>query len=306
MMPKLKRPRALKPGDLVRVVASSSPFSKREFLAGVKTLQAIGLRVAYQGDIFARTPYLAGSDRRRFQELAAALGDPKTRAVFFARGGYGAARLLPMLERIRPRGTPKILLGYSDITSLLTYAQRHWGWTVFYGPVVAKDLGPHSPVATRRAFQRAITTATPLGELRFPRAVVVRSGVTCAPLVGGCLTLIHAALGTPYEIDTKDKILFLEDVNEKPYQIDRMLTHLKHAGKFLRCQGVVFGSLAGPNPLQHYIATIRDVLAFTRFPILANIPAGHSKIKLTIPFGVRAKLSSRRKSLTFLEAALTP
>lgn len=303
MKPKLKKPAALKTGDTIRIVASSSPFDKAAFLAGVTLLESWGFNIKYQKNIFDREPYLAGSDQRRFDELASALADNTTKAILFARGGYGAMRLLALLDKKRIKTPPKIILGYSDLTALLNYFEQRLNWATFYGPVVAKDMSATSDSATLNSLKAALTSTKPLGEFNFNESLCLKSGKATAPITGGCLSIITSLMGTPYEINTNEKILFLEDINEKPYQIDRMLTQLKLAGKFKKCCGVIFGSLNGPNPHAHYEQTVMSVLGNLKIPILMNFPAGHSPIKITLPLGVNVCLDAKKKSLTYLESA---
>lgn len=297
------KPKALVKGDVIHVVASSSPFEREAFLQGVKVLESFGFGVSYQADIFSKQYYLAGSDQRRFQELKKALTHKNVKAVFFARGGYGAMRLLPELARLASALTPKIILGYSDVTALLLYFQRYHAWTTFYGPVVAKDLSQQTHHLTLASLYQSITNTHALDKMQFDDVLTLKAGNAEGIMVGGCLSLIVALLGTPYEIDTQDKILFLEDTKEKPYQIDRMLMHLKLAGKFDKCRGIIFGSLATEFPAEYYIQTIQDVIK-QKIPILFNFPAGHSAVKMTLPLGVKVKISTRQRSLVFLESAL--
>lgn len=297
---KLKRPKVLQKNDPVHVVASSSPFSQKGFLKGIGKLKSFGLKPKYRKDIFSREAYLAGSDERRFQELKNALADKNAKAIFFARGGYGAARLIEKLSFVKPE--LKILAGFSDVTTLLLYAQKKWGWVTFYSPMVGGSL--YQDRLTLNSFQKTVFSRQPLGALEVPDLVSVRPGKAEGVLVGGCLTLIAHSLGTPYQIETKDRILFLEDVDEKPYEIDRMLTHLKLAGLFEKCRGVLFGSLPGPNPLNHYKRVLREIFADYSFPVVMNFPGGHCKRRYTLPFGVQVELDTRRKTLTYLEAAL--
>ena len=301
---KTQKPHALKPGSTIRVVASASPFEKDTFFRGTDLLRSLGWKVTYQASIFSKHPYLAGDDTRRFEELHAALTDPTVDAIFFARGGYGSMRLLPQLEKHKLKTAPKILLGYSDLTSLHTYFYQRYGWATFYGPVVAKDITYDMDGLTLNSLKLAVTQTKPLGKMKFAGVSALKKGSAEGVITGGCLSLIVAHMGTPFELDTNGKILFLEDINEKPYAIDRMLTQLKLAGKFKRCRGIVFGSLAGANPLDHYVETILDVLKDFDFPILFNFPAGHSEKKVTLPLGVKIKIDSRDRSLSYLEAAL--
>lgn len=268
-------------------------------MAGVAILRQWGFDCRYDKNIFTRQPYLAGSDDRRFKELARAIQDPDAKAIFFARGGYGSMRLLPHLDHLKIKTKPKIILGYSDITSLLTYFQNRLGWVTYYGPVVAKDVGKKTEALTLASLHRSLTSSESLGSLWFPGMCFIKKGRAKGNLVGGCLSLLVAALGTPYEVKTDDAILFLEDIHEKPYSIDRMLTHLKLAGKLKKCRGLVFGSLNGPNPDEHYQEAILDALSDFKGPILYGLPAGHSQPKITIPLGAPVHLDSSQKLFKF-------
>lgn len=301
-MTKFIKPSVLKPGDTVRVVASSSPFNKESFLDGVSILEGLGLRVKYRKDIFAEHPYLAGSDARRFGELKQALEDDSTNAVFFARGGYGAMRLIPFLQKIKIKAHPKIIAGFSDVTTLHLYLQKFWHWNSFYAPMIGGNMRQMSESFTLDSFRRTLMDPRPLGRFSFPDIIVVKRGLAKAKLVGGCLTLVTASLGTPFEIGTDGHILFVEDVHEKPYQIDRLLMQLKLAGKFKKCRGLIFGVLNGPNPVEHYVQTVREVFHDVDFPILMNFPSGHIPKTFTLPFGTMIEIKTRDKSLTFLES----
>lgn len=299
----MKKPFALKPGDTIRIVASSSPFSHEDFHKGIHLLKSWGFKTKYQKNIFSKKPYLAGSDERRANELVAALKDPEAKAILFARGGYGATRILPYLDRYQLPAKPKIILGYSDITALHGYFNKRGGWMTFYGPVVSKDIHEKASAVTLKSLKNALTQTTKPKPFKSSQLVVLKKGKATGELIGGCLSLIVSLIGTPYDFKTDGKILFLEDINEKPYKIDRMLTQMKLAGKFKKCRGLIF-SIPGPNPKEHYIATIKDVLKDFRGPIVFNFPAGHTKVKLTVPFGIKVRLDSYRKSLEFLEPAL--
>lgn len=302
---KTVKPKALGEGDTVRVVAVSSPFEKESFLNGVAILKSLGLKVKYRRDVFSKLPYLAGTDARRFAELKEALSDKDCRAIFFARGGYGAMRLIPSLEKWKFKPAPKIIAGFSDVTPLHLYLQKRFGWTMQYAPVVGGNLRQLDDPFTFESFKNALFRAEPLGSLRFGEMVAVKSGKAEGILAGGCLTLVAHSLGTPHEIETAGRILFFEDVHEKPYQVDRLLTHLKLAGKFRKCRGVIFGGLNGPNPFEHYVETVSDVLGKEGFPILMGFPAGHIKRTFTLPLGVKVRFDARAKTVEFLEAALS-
>lgn len=301
---KLLKPEALKSGDAIRIVASSSPFEKRHFFKGVAFLKSLGFKIKYEKGIFSKKHYLAGTDARRAHELVKALNDQSAKAVLFARGGYGMMRLLPFLDKAKLTQKPKIVLGYSDITALLGYLHHCLKWVCFYGPVVAKDIHAGASKDTLNSFYTGLTKKEPLDVFKFKDTITVTRGRVTAPITGGCLSLMVSLMGTPYEIDTDNKILFLEDVNEQPYQIDRMLMQLKLGKKFKKCRGLVFGSLAPKNKASHYIDTIKGVVKEYGFPVLFNFPAGHGHKQITLPLGVRACLDTAKQSLTYLESAL--
>lgn len=300
LMP-LKKITVLQKNDLIRIVAPSSPFDKQAFMAGVSVLKQWGFKIRYQKDIFAKKDYLAGDDKRRACELIAALRDKKTKAILFARGGYGVMRLLPYLDKARLNPKPKIVLGCSDITPLLDYCRTRFGWPTFYGPnVISEGLHNEKDVLTRSAFLQCLTAKKAWLKKTFPQSKIMRHGTAVAPIVGGCLTLICATMGTPYEMNTDNKILFLEDTGEKPYRIDRLLTQLKLAGKFKKCRGIIFGASLAHASMQENIKLIRDVLGEFRIPIVFNFPMGHTKQMVTVPLGVKAKLDTQKKTLAIV------
>lgn len=304
MKKKSKTPKSLKADAKIDVVASSSPFDRDAFLDGVLALEKSGFVIRYNDSIFKKEPYLAGSDKRRAGELIDAIKNQSSDAILFARGGYGSMRLLPFLDRIKPI-KPKIMMGYSDITSLLLYAKQKWGWVVFYGPVVAKEFTTKRGDKNLKFFKNYFTSDSAYGSHVFKELKIIKSGTVKAPLTGGCLSLVTASLGTPYEINADNHILFLEDTNEKPYEIDRLLMQLKLAGKFKKCRGIIFGTLNGPNPTSHYEAAIKSVLGDVKFPIVMNFPCGHLQNKFVLPFGVPVQLNTKTKSLKFLQPALS-
>lgn len=302
----LKKPPPLRPGDTIAVAAPASCFDREAFLHGVARLEGMGFKVRFREDIFSKKRFLAGDDARRFQELKEYLCDEGVRAVFTARGGYGSMRLLPLLETLPQDLPPKILMGYSDITSLLMFAQQRWGWVTFQGPVVAKDIGARMAAPGQASLLRTLGDPKPLGALQPAGLAALHPGRAEGRLVGGCLSLIVCSLGTPYQLDTRDAILYLEDVGEKLYSIDRMLTHLRLAGLLDQVRGIVFGPLKDAHDLPAVIMDLLlDLLADLKVPILFGFPSGHIDDSWTIPFGTRVTLDADRPALTFEESALS-
>jgi len=287
------KPPALRPGDLIGIVAPASNIKLEMLEEGRRELERLGFRTVYRPGIATTYRYFSGTDERRAAELLEMIRNPEVRAIFCARGGYGASRIIPYIEPELIRSNPKIINGSSDITSLLTFCDRS-GLVGFHGPMVATAIRQGTA-----GYDPQVLVDLLRGELvQFPLAgtSVLRSGAAEGRLTGGCLSLVVATLGTPYEIETVDSILVLEDLDTKPYQVDRMLTQLKQAGKLEGVRGIVFGEML--NCAQHVNQgyslqeVVMDVLADTTFPVLYGFPTGHtSGPNVTVPFGVRARLS---------------
>jgi muramoyltetrapeptide carboxypeptidase len=288
------KPTALRPGDLIGIVAPASNIKLELLAEGCRELERLGFRTLYRPGIATSHRYFAGSDERRAAEFLEMVRNPEVRAIFCARGGYGSARILSYVEPELLRSNPKIINGASDITNLLTFLDRS-GLVGFHGPMVATAIrqGPSG-------YDPQILLDVLGGKaVRFPLSgtAVLRPGAAEGRLTGGCLSQVVATLGTPYEIDTHDSILVLEDIDTKPYQIDRMLTHLKQAGKLEGVRGAVFGEM--PNCVQHVHQgysleeVVMDILGETTFPVLYGFPTGHTtaRANVVVPFGVRARLA---------------
>lgn len=299
----MQKPLSLKPGNTIGIAAPASSFDATAFGEGVKTLEGMGFKVHFRPDIFDRSSYLAGRDARRAAELIELIENPDIDAILFARGGYGMMRLLPALDQYAVNSKPKIILGYSDITTFLIYVQQRYGWSTFYGPVVAKDLSANAPQENKQHLLNALTCLKPLGPFTCQDASVINQGVCEGELTGGCLSLVVASLGTPYEIDTRGKILFLEDTNEKAYSIDRMMTQLILAGKLKEAKGVLLGNFVNGSEITHIRETFIDVLKDFKCPVLFDFPAGHGPLKITLPLGVNVRLTAHEKTLEYLEPA---
>lgn len=288
----MKKIRALQKGDTIGIAAPASPFDRNEFKKGVKTLETMGFQVRYRDDIFDQTRYLAGSDKRRADELMELFRDTKVKAVMFARGGYGSQRIIPLLDPHTLRSHAKPVIGFSDVTALLTFLRQECDVPTFYGPVISL-LAKDCDQMTKEQLLVALTTAGPLGEIPPNSASVMRPGRAEGKLVGGCLSLINSSMGTPYELNTKDSVLFIEEIGEKVYVLDRMLTQLKNAGKFREAKGIVFGSIITQEGEPHDVHTmIRDVLADFDGPVVVDYPAGHTKKFVTLPLGAELEIDA--------------
>jgi muramoyltetrapeptide carboxypeptidase len=305
--PKTIKPPALRPGDKIGVMAPASSFNREAFSAGCDRLRRMGYEPVYSGAIFERDLYFAGSAKRRLRELEDLLLRDDVKALIGVRGGYGSNYLLEHLDFKKFSAHPKIILGCSDLTSLLTCITDRTGLVTFHGPMLAKDISAGTFEAS--SWDHALGGAT---SWDVPAAGVeaVRSGRARGRLYGGCLSLLAASLGTPFEIHTEGAILFMEDIGEKPYQIDRMLMHLRLAGKLKGVRGFIFGEMldciqpGGQNySLQQVVAR---VLEDFKVPIAYGLKSGHvSGGNITLPLGVEAELAvdASGVQLKILEAA---
>ncbi|MEW6735706.1 MAG: LD-carboxypeptidase, partial [Acidobacteriota bacterium] len=237
------KPPALRPGDTIGVVAPASNLKPHLLKAGCEELERLGFRVKHKESISAQTRYTAGTVARRAEELNSMLVDPEVKAIFAARGGYGSMHLLEHLDTTVLAGGPKIVMGYSDITSLLIALYQQANWVTFHGPMVAKDFAAGPDHYDHNSFFNILTRALPAGRLDCRGTRVLSSGIAEGILLGGCLPLIMSLMGTRWELATAGAILFLEDSGSKPYQIDRWLTQLRLAGKLDNVRGIVFGEM---------------------------------------------------------------
>ncbi|MBI3894951.1 MAG: LD-carboxypeptidase [Acidobacteria bacterium] len=310
----IRKPPALQRGDAIGIIAPSSPVEMELLERGVRELEAIGYRIVVSDAVLARRGVFAGEHQRRAESLLRFLEDPEIRAIFSARGGYGSNYVVeylaarPFLRRLKLL-TPKIVMGYSDVTSLLLFLNQALGWAVFQGPMVAREFAGGELFYDWSSLEQ--TLSKPNSEVILESdAWSLRPGEAEGRLLGGCLPMLTATLGTPQEVDTQGTILLLEDVDEKPFRIDRMLFHLRRAGKFRQVKGVIFGEMPGCGGGATAREGLKDVIseAFRGLdiPIIFGFRFGHTTGKcLTIPIGVRARLAAQDKvTLTLLEPAV--
>ena len=288
----MKKARALQKGDTIGIAAPASPFDRNEFKKGVKTIEEMGFSVYHRDDIFDQTRYLAGSDKRRAEELMELFTNSKVHAILFARGGYGSQRIIPLLGKELIEHHPKPIVGFSDVTALLTFLRQECHLPTFYGPVVSM-LGKGCEPMTREHLMLALMTPGPLGDIPTGSANVLKPGKANGKLVGGCLSLINSSMGTPYELKTEDSILFIEEIGEKVYVLDRMLTQLKNAHKLEHVRGILFGSLVTLQGEPHDPhAMLQDVFRDFEGPIIVDFPAGHTQTFVTLPLGAELSMNA--------------
>jgi muramoyltetrapeptide carboxypeptidase len=304
------KPKALKRGDVIGIAAPASPPTPREKLnKGIRYLEQLGYRVELGSHINNRKGYLAGSDRDRASDLHQLFGNRKVKAIFTARGGYGCQRLLPLLDYRLIRRNPKILVGYSDITALQLALSAKTGLVTFSGPMVASEMATGLNSQTEEQFWECLTSTKRLPAIQTKKRYNIfsqsRSSVT-GRLLGGNLTLITMLLGTPYFPSLKNSILFLEEIGEQPYRIDRMLQKMKLAGILKEINGVMLGAFINCNPEKGKPSLklqkiCQDIFHQTHYPIISGFPYGHIKDSVTLPLGIRARLDALNRKVEFLE-----
>ena len=301
------KPLALKRGDTVGVVSLAAAIEQQSLERGLEMIRAIGFRPRLSKHVLDRDDILAGSDRQRAEELHAFFADPDIRAILIARGGYGSGRILPLLDFEAIALTPKPFIGFSDLTFLLNPILERARMVTFHGPMLAID----HPIEdrNRRSFEHLRKLLVrEIDGFEMEASHVLHPGSAEGVLIGGCLSIIVAMLATPYAPNFDDKILFLEEVGERAYRIDRMLVQLRQSGALERCAGIVFGAIRAYGGEENEARMIQrfaaEQTAGLEVPVLFGIDAGHYTNNLTLPFGVNARLDSTSRRLTILESGL--
>jgi muramoyltetrapeptide carboxypeptidase len=317
----LIRPPRLKPGDVVGVITPSTPATNPDRLALVeRTIKHFGLRVKWGKHIGQKSGYFGNPVEQRLEDLHAMFRDPEVKGVFPIQGGYGAPQLLDGIDYDLIRRNPKVFTGYSDITALHLAIHKRTGLVTFHGPNVFSALTDY----TQKHFRKAVFDAAPVGTVTNPPESnllrpkyllrTIRPGKATGRLVGGNLTLISTTMGTPYEIDTRGAILFLEDIGEEPYRIDRMLTQLRLARKLDQAAGIVFGDCVGctPNDYKPFVAAgyslgeaLDAILGSVKVPVLSGLTIGHVEDQMTLPLGVMATLDAEAGTLEIKESGVS-
>jgi muramoyltetrapeptide carboxypeptidase len=312
----LLKPKRLKEGDTVGLVLPASlSFEAGDIARAKEQLEAIGFQVKVGQHAYARQASFAGTDRQRAADLNAMFADPAINGISCFTGGWGTPRILPYLDYELIRKNPKVLIGYSDITALINSVQMKTGLVTFHGPVADSRMEPY----TLGNFRRVVMSAEPIGTLANPpkrdedlinrehRVVTIRGGRAKGRIVGGNLTLIASTMGTPYEIDTNGALLFLEDVDEKLYRVDRMLTQLWLAGKFEKIAGFAFGRCTecpAGGPSLSLGEILEERFGALGVPAISGLAFGHIEKKLTLPLGLEGTLDADAGTLTIAESAV--
>lgn len=290
-------PPALKSGDRVALVSPASPFTREAFEQGIAEVQRLGYEPVYDESVFARAMFTSGTGAVRTDAFMRAWRDPDVAALMAVRGGYGSVHLLPSLSVAQLRETPKLFIGYSDNTSLLSWLTCQCGIAALHGPMIEGGLARGAGGYDESSLLTLATAGGAGLELRPDGLSVVKAGTAVGGLFGGTLCLLAASLGTPFAFDPPPgSILFLEDVDERPYRIDRLLTQLRLSGVLARASGLVFGEMRGCDEASG-TPTARDVIeAFTADfdgPVVIGFPAGHTGGPAwTLPLGVRVRVEA--------------
>jgi muramoyltetrapeptide carboxypeptidase len=314
------KPAALKKGDRIGIIAPASNIDEPEDVNIARDMMEwLGFKPVIGKNVLKQYGYLAGKDEERADDLNEMFKRDDIDGIFCIRGGYGTLRMLPYIDYEIIKKNPKVLIGYSDITSLLLAIYKKTGLITFHGPVALSTFNDY----TMEYLNKAIFTPKPIGEVKMPRksnpvetenrVIKIGKGKASGELVGGNLTVFNSMIGTPYDIDTKGKILFLEDIGEEPYRIDRMLTQLCLTGKLKEAGGVIIGKLTDVKPSEYKPAFINNLsieeILRTRFeplniPVMYGYMIGHIKDKVTVPIGAMATINVENSVFSIDESAV--
>jgi muramoyltetrapeptide carboxypeptidase len=299
---KIRLPARLKPGGKIGIVAPAGLYDPESFLRGIHLWEAAGFEVHVPENLLDARDYLAGADGHRAEFVNRFFADKTVDAIVCARGGYGSLRILQLLDYDVIAQNPKIFVGFSDITALLTVLFDRCGLVTFHGPVVT-SLADASEISQQSLWQAVSSDRAP--EIQTPEGITVSPGSGSGIIGGGNLNTLCHLVGTPFAPSFANKILFLEDRAEAPYKIDRMLMQMKLADCFHGLAGIVLGSFEDCGPLEDILKIIKDTFADYQVPILAGLGAGHGSQNLTLPMGLEVTLDADRHLLTYQRAATT-
>lgn len=313
------KPKKLKPGDTIGVVMPASPsWAPSEIIRAKEYLENMGYNVVIGKNVNKTKGFTAASEQERADDINEMFARDDIDAVFSAQGGYGSAQLIDKIDYDMIRKHPKIFTGFSDITSLHLAIRKYCDLMTFYAPGMSRFNEEDLSDYTKESFFRTLGKAEPAGEIKKvdPKNWItsISKGACEAPVVGGCMTLVCASLGTPYEIDCKDKILFFEDLDTEPWTFDHMMSHLRNAGKLDDAAGFMIGHCNNCVPFKYepgYLCdtSLEDVLLYYLEPLgkpaLYGLPMGHGDHLATLPLGANCRLDADKKTFTVLESGVT-
>lgn len=311
-MPSMIKPKVLKEGYRIALIAPSSPVTDEKLELSIESVKFLDLEPIVYPSCTMKHGYLAGLDLLRAKDINHAFLDTSIDGIFCIRGGYGVTRLLNMLDYEMIKENPKILLGYSDITGLHTVLNMRCSLTTIHAPMPTRGWNTLDSLSLKSLTDN-IFSSEPVGQaptIEGEPIEIINPGLTEGLTIGGNLSLLTATLGSPYEINTKDKILFIEDVDEKHYRLDKGLTSLALSGKFKDCAGIILGTFADcddkdtdPQDNLTLSQIFEEVVKPFGKPTIRNFRAGHIYPHITIPMGVKTRLDATNGTVTFLESA---
>ena len=304
---------ALRRGDTIGIVAPASSFDPDNFKQGIKKLRSLGFKVKYERSIFSKYWSRPGNDDKRAHQINRMFADSSVKAIFCAKGGYGSVDIVPALDQECIRANPKIFVGYSDITFLLLYLLKTASMVVFHGPVVSGEIFEGMNPLTIEYMTRALTQSTPIGVMHIPAAKILKGGSTSGHLIGGNISMIAESISTPYELNTDNSILFLEDINENFEAINQYFKQMEEAGKFSKIKGIIFGKMVDCFDKAGKRYSMAEILTqLTKnysVPIVYGLASGHTKdafdLHVTLPLGVEAILDADNQSLIINESGVS-
>lgn len=310
------KPKRLQPGDTVALISPSSGIEPERIDAAIANMTGLGLKVKLGRSARKLNGFLAGTDTERLADLHEAFADKEVNGIWCIRGGYGATRYLPSIDFRLIKGNPKVFIGYSDITALLISIYQKTGLITFHGPAAASTFSDYTKTNVVNALMTPqvphkieISPDNAANENSVYKTETVTKGTAHGKLIGGNLSLIAAMSGTPFALQkTKGSILFIEDVGEAPYRIDRMLTQLRQAVNLHECAGIACGIFSGcerkDDTSQTLIAVIKDRLGDLKIPVVYGLSFGHIRDQSTLPLGIKAELDADNATLTLLESGV--
>jgi len=308
------KPKRLKKGDLIGLVSPASTIADPSRIdRGVNYLERLGYRVIVGKNVLRSHGYLAGTDEERVADLHAMFSNKDVRAIFCIRGGYGTPRLLSYISYSLIRKNPKIFVGYSDITALQMAIWKKCRLVTYHGPMLGVDLADPLDSYTEELFWQVLTSPKRAGNVVQAEEPIeiLREGKGSGIFLGGNLALMTAIFGTAYQPSFEDALLYIEDLGEEPYRVDRMLTQVRHAGVFTQCRAVLGGKFTDCGPKDPSKPTLtlgrvfEEVAESLTVPYIANLPFGHESRKMTIPLGIRGRVDTGRKAVEYMEGAVS-
>ncbi|HRN25061.1 MAG: LD-carboxypeptidase [Ignavibacteriaceae bacterium] len=316
--PPIIKPPRLKNGDKLALVAPGSYIAQSELQDSIKNLADLGFGTTYSEKILLQSGYFAGTDENRAKDLMEKFSDKNVKGIVCARGGYGCTRILPLLDYDVIRANPKVLIGYSDITALLYGLYQKAGLVSFHGPVGTSTFNDYSINNFKKILMdpegiSTFSNSTSGDDENIYGVTSIVKGKAKGRLVGGNLSIIVSLIGTEFDVDYSNKIIFIEEIGEEPYRIDRMLTQMMQAGKFEKASGVMLGLFRKCEVKQNSDLTaksfnlmevLKDRFGKLKIPVVYGMSFGHVKDKFTIPFGALAELDAGKQTFTLLEKAV--